>query len=109
MITSPVSDRDLIKAIELRISKCFVAMDIANALGGSQSIPWDIARKYSVMELVAEALDRKLDVCSIKAAVDGTSFMDTEMYSILRDKWEIAWYKLTAEHKDQMPTIDATH
>lgn len=84
-ITQPVSDKHLLEAISLRISGCFGAMSVANALGGSPSVPWALARKHGLDELVADALDRGLDVRGIKAAVDGTPFMETPAYLRVRD------------------------
>jgi hypothetical protein len=81
-----VKDSDLVQAIRLGISKCFGAMSIANTLGGSPSIPWDLVRKHGLAELVADALDRGIDVKSIKAAVDETPFMETTSYLRVRDE-----------------------
>lgn len=85
-ISTPVSDKDLQKAIELRISECYGAMSIANALGGSRSIPWDLARNHRLPELVADALDRGLDLKSFRASVDETPFMDCKSYMRIREE-----------------------
>ncbi len=85
-ITKPVSDADLKEAICLMVSECFGAMCIANALGGSPSVPWEIVRKHRLAELVADALDRLLPVRDFKAAVTGTPFMETKAYLRLRDE-----------------------
>lgn len=86
MITVPVNDGVLMKAIELRISECFGAMNIANALGGSGSPEWDLVRKHRLPEMVADALDRGLPVKELKAAVTGTPFIECKCYERLRDE-----------------------
>lgn len=85
-ISQPVPDSVLRKAIELRISQCFGAMNMANALGGSPSPEWDVARSHRLPELVADALDRGLPVREFKAAVDNTPFCDTKAYLRVREE-----------------------
>lgn len=86
MVTVPVKNEDLVEAISLKISKHFGALNIANALGGSPSVAWQVVRRTSLSEMVADALDRGLDVKSIKAAVDGTPFVETESYLRVRSE-----------------------
>lgn len=69
IVQTPVSDAALIKAIELRCSECFPAMNIANALGGSPSIEWEIVRTFSLVDMVREARKRGIDLSGRKAAV----------------------------------------
>lgn len=86
-ITTPVSDADLLHAIELRCSECFGAMNFANALGGSKSVPWELVRTYSFLDLVDKAIERGLDVMGIKAAVDHRPIQDTTIWkSYLAEK-----------------------
>ena len=75
-----VKDADLLQAISLRCSECFAAMNIANAIGGSPSVPWDMVRTFSLVEMVREAHDRKLDLSLLKAAVDNHLVVETEIY-----------------------------
>jgi hypothetical protein len=60
-------------------------MSIANAMGGTPSLPWKLARDYSLDTLIADALDRKLPVRDFKAAVTGTPFMETKAYLRVRE------------------------
>jgi len=85
MLMQPVPVSVLKQAISLRISKSFPAMSVANAIGGSYSPAWDLARRVRLAELVADALDRGLDVRNIKE-VDGTPFCDTAAYLRVRDE-----------------------
>jgi hypothetical protein len=85
MIALEVSNGMLRKAIELRISSCFPAMNIANSLGGSPSPEWDLVRKYGLDELVADALDRGMPVAEFRAAVTGEKFTDCKLYLKVRD------------------------
>lgn len=85
MLMEPVKTSTIIKAIELRISECFGAMLMANALGGRPSPEWDLVRRVGLDELVADALDRKVDVRQIRAAVDKTAFMDTPAYRRVKE------------------------
>ena len=85
MIAMEVSNAVLQKAIELRISGCFPAMNVANSIGGSPSPEWDLVRKYGLDELVADALDRGMPVADFKAAVTGERFTDCKLYLKVRD------------------------
>lgn len=86
MIALEVSNKILRKAIELRISSCFTAMNIANSIGGSPSPEWDLVRKYSLPELVADALDRGMPVAEFRAAVTDEKFTDCRLYLKVRDE-----------------------
>lgn len=85
-ITLPVDDRILRKAIELRMSDVFPAMNIANALGGYPSKEWDLCRRYNLTTLVAEALDRLLPVADFQCEVTKKKFMECKSYSKVRDE-----------------------
>ena len=85
-ITQTVSNETLQEAIELRISEYFPAMNVANALGGTPSPAWDVARANSLSSLVADACDRLMPVREFRAAVSGTLFMDTAAYMRLRNE-----------------------
>lgn len=62
IVKTPVSDAALIKAIELRCSECFPAMNIANALAGYETIEWKIVRAFSLVDMVREARKRGIDL-----------------------------------------------
>jgi ribulose 1,5-bisphosphate carboxylase large subunit-like protein len=81
-----VDDEDLMQAIRIMISECFTAMNIANALAGSQTKPWKIVRSASLIELVKEAVSRKISLRELKSAVDNKPFMETKAYAELQIK-----------------------
>ena len=64
------TDADLRKAIELRCSACFGAMNVANAVAGRETVPWRIVRDFALRALLAEAQERGLDVSTWKTAVE---------------------------------------
>lgn len=76
-----VSDQELRDAIELRMSDHFPAMNIANAMAGSQTPKWELARKYRLPLLVAEALDRGLPVGTFKDTLNGFTFCECKSYA----------------------------
>lgn len=75
-----ISDGDLRKAIELRISECFPALDFANALAGAQDTPWQLLRKYNFIELIDEAKARGLPIEAFRGAVGGRIIADAPVY-----------------------------
>jgi hypothetical protein len=79
-VETPVSDAQLIKAIELRCSECFPAMNIANALGGYPSIEWKIVREFSLVDMVREANKRGIDLAGRKAAVGDQLVTERPIY-----------------------------
>lgn len=85
-LTLPVSNETLRRAIELRMSDCYPAMSIANALGGTPSNSWAIARKYRLALLVEEAIDRGLPVAEFYDPVADKRFVDCKCYLRLRDE-----------------------
>jgi len=56
----PITDAELLKAIKIRQSETFPALNIANAFAGAQTIEWQLIRKYSLNDLLAEANQRGL-------------------------------------------------
>jgi hypothetical protein len=58
----PITDAELLKAVEIRRSKTFPALNIANALAGAQTEVWQLIRKYSLNELLEECKMRGLQV-----------------------------------------------
>lgn len=84
-VKRPVTDAVLREAIEIRISECFGAMSIANAIGGREDDVWRLIRQVSLVEMIAEALDRGLPVREFKTAVGDIRFLDTPYYLKVRD------------------------
>jgi hypothetical protein len=75
------TDEHLREAIALRCSRVFGALNIANALGGDQSVPWRLLRTFSLVDLVIEAqLTRKLDLSTLDCAVEGGKVCSTDIY-----------------------------
>jgi hypothetical protein len=85
-LTKPISNATLCEAIAIRIDRVFPAMSVANALGGHQDDVWQTIRKYSVAELIAEALDRGINVADIKSSIHGERFIDSQYYLKVRDE-----------------------
>lgn len=85
-INLEVSNAVLKEAIELRICECFPALNFANSLGGTETMAWKLVRKYGLVELVEEALDRGLPVGDFKSSVEGTRFIDCKLYMRVREQ-----------------------
>lgn len=77
---TPANDLDLQKSIELKCSECYGAMSIANAIGGTPSRDWHIARKFKLADLIAEAGRRGLDMSGWKTAVDHGTLCDSKAF-----------------------------
>lgn len=80
-----LTDEILIKAISLRFSECFPAMNIANtfhlqAPGGTGDIPWKIVRTISPLDMIKEAKKRKIDLSSVKTSVGNTLIVESSLY-----------------------------
>ena len=58
--TKPVSDKLLLNAIRIRQDPHFPALNICNALAGTQTDEWLLIRKYSLNELLEERKQRGL-------------------------------------------------
>ena len=80
VVKTPVSDSALLKAIELRCSECFPAMNIANGLAGAQTIEWKIVRSFSLVDMVREARKRGLDLSDRKTAVGDHLLTERPIY-----------------------------
>lgn len=78
--STEIDDATLQKAIELRISECFGALNIANALGGHQSLEWQVVRAFTPRELFDEARARKLPLETFKGAVADNAIADHPLY-----------------------------
>lgn len=62
-------NEDLIHAIAIRICRPFPALNLANALGGMETVEWKIIRKFSIQEMINEARERGIDVANIVATL----------------------------------------
>lgn len=71
------ADKSLLEAIQLLISECFSAMNIANALGGSKTDEWRIIREHPIADIFGEAKKRNLLTAGIKAAVGDRTIENT--------------------------------
>jgi hypothetical protein len=79
-----VPDSDLREAVELRISSCFPAMNMANAIGGTEDLTWKLVRNSTLIELIEECLNRKMPIFDFKGAVDHTPFKETKAFQHLK-------------------------
>ncbi len=79
-LEEPITDRELLEAVCIRCSICFPAMNIANALGGSQSRVWKVVRKFKLDELVREMTARNLLPTNLKEAVGDRRLVDIPSY-----------------------------
>ena len=75
-----VTDDNLIRAIKLRSSECFTAMNIANQLGGSPDAAWNVVRTFSFLDMIREARKRGIDLSSVKAAVGDRLVTEAPVY-----------------------------
>lgn len=67
-----VKDADLLEAVSIRFCRHFPAMNIAHALGGSKSIPsipWTILEQYKPAEILAEIVERNIDISNLEVAM----------------------------------------
>jgi hypothetical protein len=76
-LAKPVSTDDLIHAIELACSPVLGSLNMANALGGTQTDTWRLVREFTLVQLIDEACERGIDLTTIKAACCDLLVMDT--------------------------------
>lgn len=86
MVALEVSNDVLKKAVELRMSDVFPSMNVANAIGGTQTDAWRLCRQESLAELIAESLDRGLPVSEFRCEVTDKKFMDCRSYLRVREE-----------------------
>jgi len=84
--TRELSVDDLRKAIELRFSRCFPALNLANALGGYQSAPWQAVREFTPVQLIADAVERGVPLDELECAVTHEYLPATSLYRLVYDK-----------------------
>ncbi len=77
VLATPLRDDDLLKAISLLCSPVFGALSMANALGGGVTDAWRAVREHPLSRLVDEAIDRGLDLTSLKASCCDVLVLDT--------------------------------
>lgn len=86
------SDSELQEAIEIRCSRNWPSMEIANRYGGTQNVIWKILRGFSALELFQEAIDRDLPFDTWDTALDNTPLRKTPIYlgamQIIEEKGE---------------------
>ncbi len=84
VLSEPLRDDDLLKAIALLCSPVFSALSMANALGGGVTNAWRAVREHSLTALVDEAIDRGLSLDSLKASCCDLLVLDTPpMFGVL--------------------------
>ena len=76
-LAKPVSKETIAHAIELACSPVLGALNMANALGGSQTDDWRLVREFSLAQLIDEAVELGVDLTVLKAACCDVLVMDT--------------------------------
>lgn len=76
----PVKDSVLRAAIELKTSECYGSLSVANMLGGSPSAEWTLARANKLIDLIAEAQARDLDLTNWKTVVCKTPVLESPAF-----------------------------
>lgn len=76
-LAKPVSTDDLVHAIELACSPVLGALNMANALGGSQTDAWRVVREVPLAQAIDEAIERGVDLSALKAACCDVLVIDT--------------------------------
>ena len=66
-----ISDSAVVEAVQIRCSRVFPALNIANAFAGAETDAWWAIRTYSLVELLAEADRRGISFAGVKSAVPG--------------------------------------
>lgn len=79
-VIQQASGEDVQKAVQIIASECFGAMRIANAMGGVQTVPWQIVHNNSWADIVAEAKARGLKFEEMKCAVTDTPLTRSATY-----------------------------
>lgn len=79
-----ISDADLQRAIEIRVDRCFPAMNICNALAGTPTIAWQIIRQFTALQLFDEAIARGLPIESWRGRVEGNALVDSLVWKSYR-------------------------
>ncbi len=81
-----VSKETIQEAIECIINKCFPAMNIANALGGYETLVWKLIREHSAKQLLEEARKEGIDIKNLKGNVDQNPIQDSILKDYLTDE-----------------------
>lgn len=68
---------EVVGAISLMCSPVFPAMNMANALGGTQTATWELVRTYTLTQLIDDAVERGADLSATKAACCNLMVYDT--------------------------------
>lgn len=75
MLKQNYKTEDVKKALEILGAECFGAMGVCNSLGGEQSPEWEILNANSWNDIVKEALERQIDLSTLKCAVTNTPLL----------------------------------
>lgn len=76
-----ITDQNLKDAIAIRCSPCFGALNVANALGGSETTEWALIRTFSAVAIVKEIEARGIDITALPCAVEkDTLVVDSQTY-----------------------------
>ena len=76
-----VNDTDLLKAVCIRFSECFPAMNFARAFGGgSNSTPWKIMEQFTPREILQEVELRELDISDLAQSCSDNLVVESKLY-----------------------------
>lgn len=97
-IETPVTNKDLIEAIQLKCSPCYAAMAMCNALGGSVTVPWTLCHSQTLKTLVDEANTRLVSLDGVECSVEKQPIKETMYYKramglITEDEFQAAFRK----------------
>lgn len=77
VLSKPVRTESVVHAIELACSPIIGSLSMANALGGAQTDEWRLVREFTLVQLIDEAVERGVDLSTLKAACCDVLVMDT--------------------------------
>jgi hypothetical protein len=85
-----ITNEDVLEAISLKCSTCYGAMSIANRVGGTPTVAWQLCHTYPLAQIIQEAQERGLALDSVRVAV-GDELVQDSMY------WKLAMKLVTEE------------
>ncbi len=81
----PVTDAQLLKALEILTSPVFGALSMAHGLGGLSSAEWSILEQHTPRQIVDEIIDRGLSLDGRRAACAQVLVVDTPVFHMILD------------------------
>jgi hypothetical protein len=81
----PVTDAQLLKALEILTSPVFGALSMAHTLGGYPSAEWSILEQHTPRQIVDEIIERDLSLDGRLAACSRVLVIDTPVFHMILD------------------------